>query len=130
MAPLAEGLDADTILRIAKRAVGAGGRNERLLCAASYRAGRFRDALTNYTLAVQHGHRPRGWDLLFHAMTLHRLNESAEARAVLTRARDWVTEADRVEDTPTEAGEVRWFHWMERVEVHALLREAEALIGS
>jgi hypothetical protein len=130
VAPLTKGLDGEAILRIGRMAVGPSGGNERVLSAACYRAGRYQDVVQNYRLALHHGLRPRAWDLLFRAMAHHHLKQAALARSALARARYWVAEADRVEITPTEMGEVRWLHWMERVEVHALLREAEALIGN
>jgi WD40 repeat protein/serine/threonine protein kinase len=102
--------------------LGAG--NERAIAAACYRAGRHRETVQNLTTASSQS-RPRAWDMLFHAMASHRLKENAQAAVWLARARSWIDEAERVEDDPTKEGFVRWYHWNERVETLALLREAE-----
>ncbi|QEL16254.1 protein kinase domain-containing protein [Limnoglobus roseus] len=107
-------------------------RDERLVGAVHYRLGRYQEALNQQLRAQQALHfrnrQQRAWDMLFRAMTLHRLNRAAEAREWLTKARGWVTEADRVATSPTAWGDIRWAEWNEQVEVGTLLAEATALI--
>jgi tetratricopeptide (TPR) repeat protein len=130
VAPVPGGLEPEALLRLAMQAADVNGNRQRILLAVKCRAGKYREALVHYQEAIQQRRAPRAWEWLFRAMAYHHLKDDASARTSLERARQWIAEADRVEDTPTEMSLVRWYHWMERVEVHALLREADTLINS
>jgi WD40 repeat protein/serine/threonine protein kinase/tetratricopeptide (TPR) repeat protein len=129
VAPLRDGGDPEALFRLASRFAQASPANARAYGAACYRSGRYQDALQTFA-SYQNTLRPRAWDMLFRAMTLHRLGEAKRARAWLESAHAWIAEADRVEASPIGwSDSARWAHWNEEIEVKSLLAEATALIG-
>jgi len=88
-----------------------------------YRAGQFKEAVATPEEAGPY-FTPRAWDRLFLAMARQHEGEDAKAR----------DEFDEAVRAITAAGEARtkdsrWFNWHEQVEVQALRREAETLLG-
>jgi WD40 repeat protein/tetratricopeptide (TPR) repeat protein len=106
---------------------GLGDGDERLRGAVRYRIGRSSQAVRCFEEAMAKGQMLRAWDYLFLAMAHHDQGNREKARAALARAAAWIDEAERREKPGP--GERRWRHWRERVEVEALRREAEALLG-
>jgi tetratricopeptide (TPR) repeat protein len=115
--PIRESASPEYLLRLAGRIVKNSPNHARCVGAALYRAGRFTEALR----LLQEVRPPRAWDLLFLAMTYHRLGQTRAAQQHLNEARTWMKQADE--------GGVPWAAWRERVEVETLRREAEALLS-
>jgi len=117
------------LLEMAKLPASAFTDRERVYAALLYRAGNYRESLTQCWNTQASGFRLRAWDMLFRAMAHHQLKQPDDAREWLGKARDWIAEADRVAATPTAWSDFRWSEWNEEVQVRALLKEAETLIG-
>jgi WD40 repeat protein/serine/threonine protein kinase len=91
--------------------------------AALYRARRYAEAVKALEEAGKY-FPPRAWDRLFLAMARKHLSEHAKARNEFDKAVQQIAAAG--DDRATDA---RWYHWLERVEVLALRREAETVLG-
>jgi WD40 repeat protein/serine/threonine protein kinase len=91
--------------------------------AALYRAGRYQEAGKALEEAREY-FRPRAWDWLFLAMACHHCGEDAKARDAFDEAVKEITAAGQVRHRDST-----WYHWCEQVEVEALRREAETLLG-
>ena len=81
--------------------------------AALYRAKKYNAALEKFNEASESGYKLVAWDLVFRAMTLHRLDREAEAKQSLLDALQLSSQVTS---------------WHEGVEVECLIREAEALL--
>jgi tetratricopeptide (TPR) repeat protein len=91
--------------------------------AALYRAGRYQEARKALEEAPEY-FAPRAWDRLFLAMAYHKCGESDKARDALDMAVKDITAAGQARERDS-----MWFNWFEQVEVEALRREAETLLG-
>jgi uncharacterized protein HemY len=95
------------------------------LGAALYRAGRFDDAVGRLEEAIKlqgKGGVPQDW--LFLAMAHHRLGHAAQARKWLDQTARAIAQADPKKSAPGAGSD-----WAERIEIHLLHREAQALIN-
>ncbi|HLJ92290.1 MAG TPA: protein kinase, partial [Gemmataceae bacterium] len=109
----AAGQDARRSYGVALRAHGA----------ALYRAGRFAQAVTALEEAAT-CFAPRAWDWLLLAMAYQQLQEEAKARNAFDKAVQAIAGAGQARTKGST-----WFSWHEQVEVEALQREAESLLG-
>src|SRR5262249_16897748 len=87
------------------------------------RAGRYQEAGKALEEASECFPR-RAWDWLFLAMARHHCGEDVKARDAFGKAVREITAAGQARDRNST-----WFHWCEQVEVEALRREAETLLG-
>jgi WD40 repeat protein/tetratricopeptide (TPR) repeat protein len=104
---------------------------ERAHGAALYRAGKFQEAITLFTPAMQQREQPSPLAWLFLAMAHQRLKHPEEAKKWLDKAREWIEEARR--QKPGEGGDknaLSWakLPWDDRLALTLLQREAEDLI--
>jgi WD40 repeat protein/serine/threonine protein kinase len=90
---------------------------------ALYRAGRYQEASKALEEAREY-FSPQAWDWLFVAMACHHCGEDAKARDAFGKAVMEITAAGQARDRNST-----WFHWCEQVEVEALRREAQTLLG-
>jgi tetratricopeptide (TPR) repeat protein len=100
----------------------------RAMAAATYRAGRFAEALQQFEASAKTYHQ-RAWDWLFMAMCHHRLGHAKYAKDFLARATRWIQNADQrpfASDDWLDA----WYWWGERIEVQYLRREVETLLAT
>jgi tetratricopeptide (TPR) repeat protein len=120
--------DPEAVVRLAQRALKASKTVAGLhippliLGAATYRAGRFEEAIKYLTQGE--GGYPQ--DCLFLAMAHQRLGHTAEARQWLDKAIDWIDSSTK--DKPkgnTLGARIDWQTWLE---LQVLRREAESLI--
>jgi WD40 repeat protein len=118
--------DIPTLIRLAGIDLDHLAGDSRIRGPILYRAGRFELAARKLEEWAD-THPPKAWDLLFAAMTYHRLGRSTEAQHALDEASRWIEQADGKVPGGTQ---VPWVGWYERLEVHTLLREATALMGS
>jgi tetratricopeptide (TPR) repeat protein len=94
------------------------------LGAALYRAGRFDDAVRRIEEAIKlqgKGGVPQDW--LFLAMAHQRLGHAAQARKWFDQTLRAIKQADPKKRAPGAGAD-----WVERIEIHLLRREAQALI--
>lgn len=103
--------------------------NERVLGAALYRTGRYKEAVQKLEDAA-HVTTPVAWDWLFLAMSHHHLGHTDRAREYLTKAQQWINLANSKPSNRPTASRASWHSWNERAEVGALEREAEGLLNS
>jgi WD40 repeat protein/serine/threonine protein kinase/Flp pilus assembly protein TadD len=116
------GIDASHLVRWSKL-IDQNSADARVVGHALYRAGQYQDAVRQLNEWART--KPlRGDDLLFQAMSLHRLGKEDAARETLARAVRWIEAADRY-----VANGGLWY-WDDQVKVRHLRREAEALIQS
>ena len=94
--------DLPTLIQVCERSVPALAGGERVVGAALYRAGRYKQALERF----QQSHKvfqPRAWDWLFLAMIHSRLGHPSEARRFLQQADQWIVEADMASNVSSNA---------------------------
>lgn len=101
----------------------------RCLGAALYRAGQYEQAVDCFRAANRITH-PAARDWLFLAMAHARLGQHEEARRCLTRADDWIAQADQLDANDLSGTRPSWNRWFERTEVEVLHREAVTLLDN
>jgi WD40 repeat protein len=120
------GADPATLADHLERAAARSG-YERIRGAICSRTGRPAEAVRCFETWEGQGHPLRAWDYLLLALAHHSAGHTDQARAALAQAVGWIDEADRWEIPGSDYR--RWYFWRERVEVQALRREVEALLG-
>jgi len=100
----------------------------RLLGITHYRAGQFEEALACFEQGSRIAE-ARPWELLFEAMTRHRLGQTEQARNCLAAAVEWVDRANHPDPDDLTGLQPAWGGWYEKVQVPITMREVESLIG-
>jgi tetratricopeptide (TPR) repeat protein len=121
--------DLTPAVRLAEHAVAAKPDRIRLNTLGSilHRAGQHEKAIARLEEAIAaHGQGGNAYDWLFLAMAHHALGHAAEAGRWLTRAAIWIDRAETGEVTDNRMGPLTDRN---RIELRALRREAEGLIG-
>jgi WD40 repeat protein len=118
--------DFPRLIRVAERSVPAVAGGERIVAAALYRAGCYMQALKCFEQAHK-GLQPVAWDWIFLAMIHSRLGHAGEARRMLEKADQWITEADRSTQRRESTGP-SWGNAFARPTFLQLRGEAEAVI--
>jgi WD40 repeat protein/tetratricopeptide (TPR) repeat protein/tRNA A-37 threonylcarbamoyl transferase component Bud32 len=124
--------DPEQVVRLASLALLQDPNNyvcQRALGAALYRAGKYQQAIEQFTAAMKLRKQPAPSTWLFLALAHQRLKHPEEAKKWLDKAREWIEEARRQE--PGEGGDEKtlsWHKlpWNERLVLTTLQREAEA----
>jgi tetratricopeptide (TPR) repeat protein len=99
----------------------------RRLAAALCRAGAHDEAARCFQEAATH-FRFRAEDWLFLAMAHHRRGHAAEAQHCLTKATQWINEADHAQVYDTAETQPAWGDWHERIVIPLLRQEVEGLL--
>jgi WD40 repeat protein/serine/threonine protein kinase/tetratricopeptide (TPR) repeat protein len=119
--------DMPNLIRVAQRSIPSLVGGERFLGAVLYRAGRYEEALTCFNEAHR-VFKPRALDYLFLAMAHGRLGHLHEAREMLTRASQWIAQADATKPETAGAQSSTWQTEYERATILLLRGEAEAVV--
>jgi tetratricopeptide (TPR) repeat protein len=118
------GVDRAGQVRLAEKAIDPGrpSVNRLFLAAALFRAGRHKEALEQFQM-LKGGNDPPILQLLFEAMTRHRLGQVEEAKKILRQAVDRIEKQRQQDPTSPAAGT-----WTHHTSADVLRREAEAVL--
>jgi tetratricopeptide (TPR) repeat protein len=116
--------EAEAFLRLAEFAVIGTPFNPRIRGAMNYRAGKYKEAISDFERSAPVFPR-RAWDWLFMAMAHYKLGHTEEAKHSLKNAEAWIERAERIGPGGSRNP---WFGWYEPLEVEQLLKEARALV--
>jgi serine/threonine protein kinase/Flp pilus assembly protein TadD len=102
--------------------------SSRMLAAAQCRAGAYEQAVRSFREAAIH-YRLRAGDLLLLALAHHHLGDAEEATGCLSKAIQWINEANRQQLSDPASTRPSWGDWPEPISVPFLRQEVESLLS-